>query len=187
MADQVEDIREIVHPRLPRAEARIYRELRGAPEIGHRRLDLGIPLHPPRRGPEQPAAPLPPHLNVLLSDEYYGAAIGPRLPTRPRQPVQHGLVKLDVFKGENGERLDDFRYQVEEFAAFDAWDPVETCWEARTHLHGVALAYICRTPRVEGSADAAVPAMGSDRCLQTPFCARWRHQGEDIHAYVDAL
>lgn len=42
--------------------------------------------------------------------------------------------KLDVFEEENGERLDDFIYQVEEFAAFHAWDPVETCMQVRTHL-----------------------------------------------------
>ncbi len=56
------------------------------------------------------------------------------------------LAKLDTFKGENGERLDDFVYQVEEFASFHAWDQIETCRQARTHLRGVALAYIRRAP-----------------------------------------
>ncbi len=65
--------------------------------------------------------PLPLHLDVPLYDEYHGAASGPRLPIRPGPPVQHCLAKLDVFKGENGERLDDFIYQVEEFAAFHVW------------------------------------------------------------------
>ncbi len=60
--------------------------------------------------------------------------------------MHHRLAKLDVFKGEIGERLDDFIYQVEEFPAFHAWDPVETCRHSRTHLRGVALAYIRRTP-----------------------------------------
>ncbi len=46
---------------------------------------------------------------------------------------------MDTFKGENWERLDDFMYQVEEFAAFHAWDQVETCRQARTHLRGVSL------------------------------------------------
>ena len=60
--------------------------------------------------------------------------------------MQHRLAKPDVFKGEIGKKLDDFIYQVEEFATFHAWDPVETCRQARTHLRGVALAYIRRTP-----------------------------------------
>ncbi len=33
MADQVEDVWEMMHPKWLRAEARIYREPRGAPEI----------------------------------------------------------------------------------------------------------------------------------------------------------
>ncbi len=60
--------------------------------------------------------------------------------------MQHRLAKLDVFKGELGEKLDDFIYQVEEFAAFHEWDPMEMCRQARTHRRGVALAYIRRTP-----------------------------------------
>ncbi len=59
--------------------------------------------------------------------------------------MQHQLAKLDVFKGEIGEKLDDFIYQVEEFATFHEWDPMETCRQARTHLRGVALAYIRQT------------------------------------------
>ncbi len=39
---------------------------------------------------------------------------------RTGAPVQHRLVKLVTFKGENGERLDDFIYQVEEFATCSA-------------------------------------------------------------------
>ncbi len=65
-------------------------------------------------------------------------------------PAKHLLAKLDTYKGENGERLDDFVYQVEEFATFHAWDQVETCRQARTHLRGVALAYIRRAPRLHG-------------------------------------
>ncbi len=61
-------------------------------------------------------------------------------PTHYGQPIQHRLAKLDVFKGENGEWLDDFLYQVEEFAAFHAWDLVDTCHQARMHHQGVALA-----------------------------------------------
>ncbi len=38
--------------------------------------------------------------------------------------MQHRLAKLDVFKGEIGEKLDDFIYQVEEFATFHKWDPM---------------------------------------------------------------
>ncbi len=56
--------------------------------------------------------------------------------------MQHRLAKLDVFKGEIGVKLDDFIFQVEEFATFHEWDPMETCRQARTHLRDVALAYI---------------------------------------------
>ncbi len=59
MADQLADGIEIMHPRQLRAEAGIYREPRGTPEIGRRPLDLGIPHHPQRRGPVQPAVPPP--------------------------------------------------------------------------------------------------------------------------------
>ncbi len=156
MVDQIADVREIMHPRQPRAEARIYREPRGAPEIGCMPLDLSIPLHPLHRGPVQPARPLPQHLDVPLYDDYYRVATGLRQPARPGPPIQHRLAKLDVFKGEIGERLDDFIYWVEEFAAF-AWDPVETCRQARTHLRGVTLAYVQapapeRLDRIKGSA-----------------------------------
>ncbi len=81
-----------------------------------------------------------------LYDEYYGAVPGSRMPNRLGAPVQHCLAKLHTFKSENGERLDDFIYQVEEFVAFHAWDLVETCSQARTHLRVVGLAYIHRVP-----------------------------------------
>ncbi len=77
-----------------------------------------------------------------LYDDYYRVTAEPQHVVKPGLLVQHLLAKLDVFKGEIGERLDDFVYQVEEFAAFHAWDPVETCRQAGTHLQGVALAYI---------------------------------------------
>ncbi len=60
--------------------------------------------------------------------------------------IQHCIAKLDTFKGENGERLDNFVYQVKEFATFQVRDQVETCRQARTHLSGAALAYIHRAP-----------------------------------------
>ncbi len=63
-------------------------------------------------------------------------------PTHPPSVMQHRLAKLDVFKGEIGVKLDDFIFQVEEFATFHEWDPMETCRQARTHLRDVALAYI---------------------------------------------
>ena len=86
--------------------------------------------------------------------------------------MQHRLAKLDVFKGEIGEKLDDFIYQVEEFATFHEWDPMETCRQARTHLRGVALAYIRRTPlppaglgRIENFADPTISAPRSNNSL----------------------
>ena len=82
---------------------------------------------------------------MLLDDDPYGMPVGPRYTARPAPPMQHRLAKLDVFTGEIGEKLDDFIYQVEEFATFHEWDPMETCRQARTHLRGVALAYIRQT------------------------------------------
>ncbi len=79
-------------------------------------------------------------------EDHYRVAPAPRTPHRVGVQVQPRLAKLDTFKGENGERLDDFMYQVEEFATFHAWNQIETCRQARTHLRGVALAYIRRTP-----------------------------------------
>ncbi len=114
----------------------------GAPEIGRRALNLCVLHQAPVQAPLQPAAPLPLPREVPLYDDYYRAAPVPRMPNPSGVPGQHCLAKLDTFKGENGERLDDFIYQVEKFAAFHAWDPVETCRQARTHLRGVALVYI---------------------------------------------
>ncbi len=96
-----------------RAEERIYVELWGTPEIEPRPLDLGILQQAPAQGPPQPAAPL--LLKVPVYDDYYVAAPTPRTPNHTGAPVQHRLAKLDTIKGENGERLDDFVYQVEEF------------------------------------------------------------------------
>ncbi len=86
--------------------------------------------------------PPPQHVDVPLYDDYDRVTAGPRHTVRPGPTIQHRLAKLDVFKEEIGERLDDFIYQVEEIAAFHAWDPAETCRQAKTHLRGVMLAYI---------------------------------------------
>ncbi len=83
---------------------------------------------------------------MLLDDDPYSVPMGPRHTARPAHPVHHRLAKLDVFRGEIGEKSDDFIYQVEEFATFYEWDPMETCRQARTHLRGVALAHIRRSP-----------------------------------------
>ncbi len=87
--------------------------------------------------------PQPPHLEAPFYDEYYGAR--PKMPPQQGNPAQHCLAKLDTFSGENGKRFDEFVYQVEEFADFHDWDPIETCRQARTHLRGVVLAYIRHT------------------------------------------
>ncbi len=56
-------------------------------------------------------------------EDHYRSAPAPRTPPpRVGIPVQPRLAKLDTFKGENGERLEDFVYQAEEFATFHAWD-----------------------------------------------------------------
>ncbi len=165
MADQVEDVREIVHPRPPQAEARIYPQPRWAPDIGQQALDLGILCNPPCCGPTLTAALLPTRLDDSVYDEYYGAALGHRLPTRPGQ---HCLAKLDVFKGENGDRLDDFIYDVEEFAVFHTWDPVESCRRSRTHPRWVSLTYVQGTPlppRNWRFTSAIDPAKRPDHCI----------------------
>ncbi len=88
----------------------------------------------------------PQYVEVLVYDDQYGIPAGPRCTTRPAPLMQHQLAKLDVFKGEIREMLDNFIFQVEEFATFHAQDQVETCRQARTRLRGVALTYIRRTP-----------------------------------------
>ncbi len=121
---------------------------------------MGVPRQPRRPDARpamhicldaQPDSPIPRqrHRETLLDDDLYAMPVGPRYAARPAPPpppMQHRLAKLDVFKGEIGEKLDDFIYQVEEFATFHEWDPMKTCRQARTHLRGVVLAYIRRTP-----------------------------------------
>ncbi len=161
----------------------MYQESRGAPEIGRRLLDLSIPHHPPRHGSAQLATLPPPYLDVPLYDEYYRTAIGPRLLSRPGSPVQHRLSKLDVFKGGNGERLDNFIYQVEEYAAFHAWDHA---WEYTPARNSIGL-YLPHTfapmelARVEGFVDPAVQSRDLTAAYKSQFRARRRHRREDIH------
>ncbi len=94
--------------------------------------------------------------------------------------MQHRLAKLDVFKGEIAEKLDDFIYQVEEFATFHKWDPMETCRQAQTHLRGVVLAYIRRTPLPPRDWNEL-------KAYKAQFRTRKRQRSEDIPTYVDAL
>ncbi len=80
---------------------------------------MGVP-RPARRPDVRPATPIPRQRQreMLFDDDPYGVPMGPRYTARPAHPVQHRLAKLDVFKGEIGEKLDDFIFQVEEFATF---------------------------------------------------------------------
>ena len=101
---------------------------------------------------------------------------------------------MDVFKGEIGEKLDDFIFQVEEFATFHEWDPMETCRQARTHLRGVALAYIRQTPlppRDWTELKTLLTRRFQPRDLTAAYKAqlrtRKRQRSEDIPTYVDAL
>ncbi len=152
LVDRLAEAEGLAPPQQREVEHELFRELRDAPEIGRRPLDMGVP-HQPRRPDAWPDVPIPRqrHRETLLDDDPYGMPVGPRYTARPApppptHPMQHRLAKLDVLKGEIGEKLDDFIYQVEEFATFHEWDPMETCRQARTHLRGVALAYIRRTP-----------------------------------------
>ena len=108
--------------------------------------------------------------------------------------MQHRLAKLDVFKGEIGEQLDDFIYQVEEIATFHEWDPMETCKPARTHLRGVALAYIRRTPlprqdwtELKTLLTRRFQPRDLTAAYKAQFRTRKRQRSEDIQTYVDAL
>ena len=177
-----DDIRAVGQPRPLRAEERIYVEPPGAPEIGRRPLYLGA---------EQP---MPLHRETPVYEDHYRAAPAPRTPNRVGVPVQHRLAKLDTFKGENRERLDDFVYQFEEFATSHAWDQIETCRQARTHLRGVALAYVCRAPlppRTWQELKNLLTRRFQPRDLTSAYKAQfraWRRQrNEDIHTYVDVL
>ncbi len=109
-------------------------------------------------------------------------------------PVHHRLAKLDTFKVENGKRLDDCVYQVEEFATFHAWDQVETCRQATTHLRGVALAYIRRAPlslrtwqELKDLLTRRFQPHDLTSAYKAQFRARRRQRNEDIHTYVDVL
>ena len=157
LVDRLAEAGELAPQQQHEAELELCGEPRDAPEIGRRPLDMGAPHQPrrpdvrpamPTRPDARPAMPIPrqPHREMLLDDDPYGMPAGPRDMVRPGPPMQHRLAKLDVFKGEIGEKLDDFIYQVEEFATFHEWEPMEMCRQARTHLRGVALAYIRRTP-----------------------------------------
>ncbi len=150
LVDRLANAGEFVQLRKQRAEPEMYREPRDAPEIGRQPLDIRAPPQPRGRGPARPAMSLPQYVEVPVYDDHYGIAAGARHTARPGHPIHHRLAKLDVFKGEIWEKLDDFIYQVEQFATFHAWDPVETCRQAITHLTGVALAYIRWTPCLRG-------------------------------------
>ncbi len=127
-------------------------------------------------------------------EDHYRAATASRIPHRAGLQAQPRLAKLDTFKGENGERLDDFVYQVEEFATFHAWDQIEMCRQARTHLRGVALAYVRRAPlppRTWEELKDLLMRRFQPRDLtsayKAQFRARRRQRNEDIHTYVDTL
>ena len=185
--DQIADGREFAHPRQQRAKPGMCREPRGAPEIGRRPLDLGIPHQPDIAGQTKPAMLPPQYVDKPLYDDYYRVTAGPRHLVRPGPLIQHRLAKLDVFKGEFEERLDDFVYQVEEFAAFHAWNPVETCRQARTHLRGIALAYIRHTPLPPRDWTELKDPRDLTVAYKAQFRTRQRQKNEDISTYVDAL
>ncbi len=131
---------------------------------------------------------------MLFDDDPYGVPMGPHYTARPVHPVQHRLAKLDVFKGEIGEKLDDFIYQVEEFATFHEWDPMETCRQTRTHLRGVALAYIRRSPlptrdwtELKTLLTRRFQPRDLTAAYKAQFRTRKRQRSEDISTYVDVL
>ncbi len=146
LIDWLADAEGFAQPQQQRGEPAQYREPRDAPEVGRRPVDIGAPHQPQRREPARPAMSPPQYVEVPVYDDQYGLPAGPRYTTRPAPLMQHRLAKLDVLKGEIREKLDDFIFQVKEFATFHVWDPVETCKQDQTHLMVIALAYIRQTP-----------------------------------------
>ncbi len=195
LADRLADAEDLASPRQREAGQELFREPRDAPENGQRPLDMGVPC-PARRPDVRPAAPIPRQRQrkMLFDDDQYGLPMGQRYTARPAHLVQHRLAKLDVFKGEIGEELDDFIFQVEEFATFHEWDPMETCRQARTHLRGVALAYIRRTPlplrdwtELKTLLTRRFQPHDLTAAYKAQFRTRKRQRNEDIPTYVDAL
>ncbi len=189
-----DDVRVMGQPRPLRAEERTYVEPPGVPEIGRRPLDLNAGQ--PNVAQNGRATVQRVHLRreAPVYEDHYMAATAPRAPHRVGVPVQPRLVKLDTFEGENGERLDDFVYQVEEFATFHAWDQIETCRQARNHLRGVALAYIRRAPlppptweELKDLLTRRFQPRDLTSAYKAQFRARRRQRNEDIHTYVDTL
>ncbi len=105
-----DDVRVMGQPRPLQNEERIYVEPSGAPEIGRRPLDL----NDGQRNVAQTERIMmrPTHLcrEVPVYDDPYRAATARRIPHRGGMPAQPRLAKLDIFKGENREWLDDFVY-----------------------------------------------------------------------------
>ncbi len=159
---------------------------------------MGVPRQP--RGPDvRPAAPIPRqrHREMLLDDDPYGVPMGPGHTARPAPPpfpMQHRLAKLDVFKREIGEKLDDFIFQVEEFVTFHEWAPMETCRQARTHLRGVALAYIRQTPlslwdwtELKTLLTRHFQPLDLTAAYKVQFRTCKRQRSEDILTYIESL
>ncbi len=149
-------------------------------------LEAGRPI--PTQNEHVPAQSMLIRREAPIYEDHYRAATAPRMPSRGGMPAPPRLAKLDTFKGENGEKLDDFIYQVEEFASFHAWDQIETCRQARTHLRGVALAYIRRAPLPprmwEGLKDLLMRRFQPRNLIsayKAQFRARRRQRYEDIH------
>ncbi len=84
--------------------------------------------------------------------------------------------------------------KLKNLQTFHAWDQVETCRQARTHLRGVALAYIHRAPlppRTWQELKDLLTRWFQPRDLtsayKAQFRARRRQRNLDIHTYADVL
>ncbi len=83
---------------------------------------------------------------------------------------------------------------MEEFATFHEWGPMETCRQALTHLRGVALAYIRRTPlplwdwtELKTLLTRRFQPRDLTAAYKAQFRTHKRQRSEDISKYVDAL
>ena len=84
LVDRLAEAEELAPPQPQDVEHELFRELRDAPEIGRRPLDIGVPRQP-RCSDIWPAAPIPRqrHKEMLFDDDPYGVPMGPRHTARP--------------------------------------------------------------------------------------------------------
>ncbi len=96
-----------------------------------------------------------------------------------------------MFLGEIGERLDDFIYQVEEFAAFHAWDPMQAGQDtpagSRISLHPMHPMPLRDWTELSDLLTRRFQPRDLTTADKRQFWTRRRQRSKDIPTYVDAL